>query len=74
MVDGHKVDLATTPNQPSQGKSNFGDSSGPLFSIYSDAAKEEDKDMVEGWQKDAEGIIIFVRPCAGTHIFMRLSL
>jgi hypothetical protein len=52
----------TTPNQPLQGESNFWDSSGPLFSIYSNAAKDEDKEMVEGWQKDAEGIVIFVSP------------
>lgn len=52
------------PSQPSQGKSTFGDSSGRLFSIYSKAAKEEDDKMVERWQKDAEGILIFVCPSA----------
>jgi hypothetical protein len=52
----------TTPNQPLQVESNFGDSSGPLFSIYSKAAEEEDNKMVERWQKDADGILIFVSP------------
>ena len=62
-------DPQPTSNQPSQGQSqgqsqsNFGDSSGPLFSIYSKAADEEDNKMVERWQKDADGILIFVRPC-----------
>jgi hypothetical protein len=49
-------------DQPLQGESNFGDSSGPLFSIYSKAAKDEDNKMVDRWQKDAEGILFFVSP------------
>jgi hypothetical protein len=48
--------------QPSQGESSFGDSSGPFFSLYSKAAEEEDNKMVERWQKDADGILIFVSP------------
>src|SRR6267154_3369649 len=57
---------APAPNQksqPSQGESNFGDGSGPLFSMYSKAAEDEDNKMVERWQKDAEGLIIFVSLC-----------
>ena len=50
------------PNQPSQSESIFGDSSGPLFSMYSKAAEEVDNRMVERWQKDADGILIFVSP------------
>ena len=58
--------------QPSEGASSgsFGDSSGPLFSIYSKAAEEEDNKMVERWQRDADGILIFVSP----RIDIRLSL
>jgi hypothetical protein len=52
-----------TANQPLQGESNFGDSSGPLFSIYSKAAEDEDNKMVDRWQKDADGILFFVSPC-----------
>ncbi|KAN0105395.1 hypothetical protein V8E52_011062, partial [Russula decolorans] len=48
-----------TANQPLQGESNFGDSSGPLFSIYSKAAEDEDNKMVDRWQKDADGILFF---------------
>ena len=56
-------------DQPLQGESNFGDSSGPLFTIYSKAAEDEDKKMVDLWQKDADGILFFVSPRVG-----RLSL
>ena len=45
----------------SQGESRFGDSSAPLFTMYSKIAEEEDNKMIERWQKDSEGIIIFVR-------------
>jgi hypothetical protein len=48
-----------------QEESNFGDSSGPLFTIYSKAAEEEDNKMVERWQKDADGILIFVSSYVG---------
>ena len=52
------------PNQPSQGESNFGDSSGRLFTIYiyHKAAEEEDNKMVKRWKEDAKGILIFVSP------------
>ena len=33
--------------------------------MYSTIAEEEDDKMVERWQKDAEGIIIFVRTEVG---------
>ena len=51
------------PNQPPSGESNFGDSSGPLFCLYSEITKEEDNKMADRWQKDADGILIFVSPC-----------
>ena len=51
ITDGHP-DRPQSPNPPLKGESNFGDSSGPFFSIYSKAAKEEDNKMVERWQKD----------------------
>ena len=68
--DDRKDDPVTTSNQPLQVESNFGDSSGPLFSIYTKAADDEDNKMVERWQKDADGILIFVSPRIG----IRLSL
>ncbi|KAH9987587.1 hypothetical protein BJV77DRAFT_774309 [Russula vinacea] len=46
-------------NRPRLGEPCFCDSSGPFFSIYSKAAEEEDRNMVECWQKDADGILIF---------------
>ena len=66
MADGHR-DPRSASNQPLQGESNFGDSSGKLFSIYSNVAKDEDNKMVERWQKDADGILIFVSSCVGIH-------
>ena len=47
-------------NQPSQAESNFGDGSGPLFTIYSKIAEKDDNKRVERWQRDALGILIFV--------------
>jgi hypothetical protein len=38
------------------------DSSGPLFAMYSKYAEDEDTNMTDRWTKDADGIIIFVRP------------
>ena len=70
IADGHPNHPVPTSNQPLQRESNFGDSSGPLFSIYSKAAEDEDTKMVERWQKDADGILIFVSP----HVDMRLPL
>ena len=37
--------------------------------MYSKAANEEDIKMVERWQKDADGILIFVRPCVYYHSY-----
>ncbi|KAH9989149.1 hypothetical protein BJV77DRAFT_1172685, partial [Russula vinacea] len=56
--DGRR-DAQSPQNQPLQGESNFGDSSGPFFSIYSKAADVEDKKKVDQWQNDAEGILFF---------------
>ena len=70
IADDHPNHPLPTLNQPLQEESNFGDSSGPLFSIYSKAAEDEDNKMVERWQKDADGILIFVSP----RVSMRLCL
>jgi hypothetical protein len=67
ITDGHLDYPQSTPNQPLQGESNFGDSSGPLFSIYSKAAEDEDNKMVGRWQEDATGVLIFVSPRVGIH-------
>jgi hypothetical protein len=73
ITDGHRANPQSTPNQPPRGESNFGDSSGPLFSIYSKAAEEEDNKMVERWQKDADGILIFVSPWVDIFIVLCLK-
>jgi hypothetical protein len=48
----------------------FADSSGPLFFMYRKMVEEEDNKMAERWQKDADGILIFV----GTSIFVSIPL
>jgi hypothetical protein len=68
IKDGDQTQSAPNqPPQPSQGESTFGDSSGLLFSIYSRVAKEEDDKMAERWQKDADGILIFVSHQVAIH-------
>ncbi|KAF8470277.1 hypothetical protein DFH94DRAFT_214631 [Russula ochroleuca] len=42
-----------------KGESSFGDSSGPLFSMYSDATEKEDNKMTDRWKADADGILFF---------------
>ena len=72
-MDERRDGPVTTSNQPLQGESNFGDSSGPLFSIYSKAAEVEDNKMVERWQKDADGILIFVSPRVGIRLSLHIN-
>ena len=72
-MDELRDDPMTTSNQPLQGKSNFGDSSGRLFSMYSKAAEDEDNKLVERWQKDADGILIFVSPHVGIHRSLHIN-
>jgi hypothetical protein len=38
------------------------DSSGPLFHMYIKMTEGEDEKMAHRWQKDADGILIFVSP------------
>ena len=73
IADDRSDYTVPTSNQPLQGESNFGDSSGPLFSIYSKAAEDEDNKVVERWQKDADGILIFVSPCAGMCLSLHIT-
>ena len=35
--------------------------------MYTKAAEDEDNKMVESWQKDADGILIFVSPYLRIH-------
>lgn len=67
IIDAPHDHSQLTSNQRLQGESKFSDSSGPLFFMYSKAAEEEDKKMVERWQKDADGILIFVSPQTDRH-------
>jgi hypothetical protein len=79
FTNGCKTDSDQTsstrdkPSQPLGRDSNFGDSSGPLFSIYSKAAEDEDNKMVERWQKDADGILFFVSPRVCIHLCLYIN-
>lgn len=73
-IKGDKHDEPqSTLDQPAKAESMFSDSSGLLFSMYSKAAEDEDNKMVEGWQKDADGILIFVSQCVGIHIILCIN-
>ena len=43
------------------------DTSGPLFSLYSQMVEKGDKNISERHQKDAEGILLFVSPRSCLH-------
>jgi hypothetical protein len=48
-------------SQPSKEESNFGgDSSEPLFAMYSKATEYEDEKMTDRWLKFAKGTLVFV--------------
>jgi hypothetical protein len=70
-VDGHPQ--RPTQDQPSQVDSNFSDSSGPVFSLYSKIAVEEDDKTAERWKTNADGILIFVSLRASVHISLHLG-
>jgi len=77
-VDDHPELPQSARNQPPLSQppvegSNFGDSSGPIFSLYSNITKKEDDKLAERWQKNADGILIFVSPCINVHTTARIS-
>lgn len=62
LLGVHHSRSRSASNHSSQVESNFGDGSAPLFSIYSIMAEKDDNKRAERWQKDAQGILIFVSP------------
>lgn len=60
IAHGHFNRRRSVSFQAPRGGLYFRDSSGLLFSMYSKLAEEEDNKMVDRWQKEAEGILIFV--------------
>lgn len=60
VEEGHLPWRRPVPGYSSHVESDFGDSSGPLFSIYSTSADREDNKVAERWQRDALVILIFV--------------
>ena len=57
FVNGTKGILTAT----SEVDSSFTDTSSALFSLYLSHAEKHDKDQVEKWNADAQGILVFVR-------------
>jgi len=51
-----------------QEEPTYSDSSGPLFKIYSKSAEERDTRVFKRWEKEANGIILFVRPKAVSYM------
>ena len=41
--------------------------------MYTKAAEDEDNKMVESWQKDAKGILIFVSHCVDIHTILCIN-
>jgi len=70
LVNGHPQ--RRTRDQLFQTDSNFSDSSGPVFSLYSKIAVEEDDKTAERWRTNADGILIFVSLCASILISLHL--
>jgi hypothetical protein len=71
VVDGHP--LTPIQDQPFQADTTFSDSSGPMFSLYSKIAVEEDDKTAERWKTNADGILIFVSLRASIHISLHLG-
>ena len=62
-TDGrHKQPRSTPENssRPSLGGPHFGDSSGPLVSMYSTITEDADNKGADRCQRDAEAIMVFV--------------
>jgi len=74
MVDGHaslhqhQAPHMSPQTSSAQEEPTYGDSSGPLFKIYSKSADERDIRVFERWQKEADGLIFFVRPKVGFYM------
>lgn len=70
IAHGHFNRRRSVSFQAPRGGLYFRDSSGLLFSMYSKLAEEEDNKMVDRWQKEAEGILIFVSRRVGVHFYV----
>jgi hypothetical protein len=75
VVNGRRDWPLSGENQLLPGESGFRDSSEPPLFMDSKIA-EKDNRIVEGWKKDANGILIFVSPRApiNTHTFMNRNI
>jgi len=60
-------------NQP-PATHDYGDGSWPLFSMYSRVTADEDNNVARRWQKDSQGIMLFVSPYECLHTTQRVNL
>jgi len=58
---------------PPPEESDLGDIFGSIYSQYSKLAEAEDNNMAKRWQKDADGILIFVSPRFVIQATMRIK-
>jgi hypothetical protein len=61
------------PSHPSQKEFNHGDSSWPLYLMYSKIAQEADNKMAERCQKGADGVLVFVSFHITIHVPVRTN-
>jgi hypothetical protein len=54
-------------HQSSRGQPTFSDGAEPIFNMYVKMSQEEDNKMADRWQKDADGILIFVSSSCYLH-------
>lgn len=54
--------LADGRDRLSKGELNYGDSSWPLYSMYSKIAQQDDNRLAERCQRDTNGTMVFVSP------------
>jgi len=70
----YRVYLLTQPPDLSDMEPDYDDGSWPLFSMYSRVTAGEDDNLARRWQKDAQGIMLFVSPYERLQTTQRVNL
>jgi hypothetical protein len=60
IVDGHSRPPQSMPNDSQQQRINYGDSSWPLYGMYSNIVEDEDNRQAEYLQQHTNGVLILV--------------
>lgn len=72
--DRHNQPPVTQPPHLFYREPDYGDGSWPLFSMYSRVTADEDNNVARRWQKDSQGIMLFVSPCECLQTTQRVNL